>query len=37
MELEIFRLIQKYKSLRKVWLNLDHFFDPLKKIKEEIL
>lgn len=37
MELEIFRLIQKYKNLRKVWLNLDHFFDPLKKIKEEIL
>ncbi|MFA5917867.1 MAG: glycosyltransferase [Candidatus Gracilibacteria bacterium] len=37
MELEIFRLIQKYKSLRKVGLNLDHFFDPLKKIKEEIL
>ncbi len=37
MELEIFRLIQKYKNLRKVWLNLDKFFDPLKKIKEEIL
>ncbi len=37
MELEIFRLIQKYKYLRKVWLNLDKFFDPLKKIKEEIL
>lgn len=37
MELELFRLLQKYKNLRKVWLNLDHFFDPLKKIKEIIL
>jgi len=37
MELELFRLLQKYKNLRKVWLNLDKFFDPLKKIKEIIL
>lgn len=36
MWLEIFRLLQKYKELRKVWLNLDNFFDPLKKIKQEM-
>lgn len=34
---ELFTLIQKYKDLRKVWLNLDNFFEPLKKIKKEIL
>lgn len=37
MDKEIYRLLQKYKHLRKVWLNLDKFFDPLKKIKEIIL
>lgn len=36
MWLEIFRLLQKYKELRKVWLNLDNFFEPLKKIKQEM-
>nr|MDD3720626.1 glycosyltransferase [Candidatus Gracilibacteria bacterium] len=36
MGLEIFRLLQKYKELRKVGLNLDNFFDPLKKIKQEM-
>lgn len=34
--LEIFRLLNKYSELRKLWLNLDHFFDPLKKIKAEM-
>lgn len=36
MEIEIFKLLQKYKDLRKVWLNIDKFFDPLKIIKDEI-
>lgn len=36
MEVEIFKLLQKYKDLRKVWLNIDKFFDPLKIIKDEI-
>lgn len=36
MQLEIFRLLQKYKKLRKVWLNLDNFFEPLKKLKKEM-
>ncbi len=36
MQLEIFRLLQKYKRLRKVWLNLDNFFEPLKKLKKEM-
>lgn len=36
MQLDIFRLLQKYKTLRKVWLNLDEFFEPLKKVKEEM-
>lgn len=37
MEVEIFKLLQKYKDLRKVGLNIDNFFEPLKKIKDEIL
>lgn len=36
LNLEIFRLLQKYKSLRKWWLNLDNFFDGLKRIEEEL-
>ncbi|NDK08569.1 hypothetical protein EOM39_05010 [Candidatus Gracilibacteria bacterium] len=36
MEIEIFKLLQKYKDLRKVGLNIDKFFDPLKIIKDEI-
>lgn len=37
MEIEILKLLKRYKDLRKVWLNLENFFNPLKKIKEEIL
>jgi UDP-N-acetylglucosamine--N-acetylmuramyl-(pentapeptide) pyrophosphoryl-undecaprenol N-acetylglucosamine transferase len=37
LNLDIFRLISKYKDLRKDKLNLKHFFYPLEKIKEEIL
>ena len=33
---EIFSLINKYKNLRKKWLNLDWFYLPLKKIKKYI-
>jgi len=36
LNLEMFKLLQKYKKLRKVWLNIDNFFEPLKKIKDEI-
>lgn len=37
LNLEIFRLINKYKELRKEKLNLKHFFYALEKIKKEIL
>lgn len=37
LNLDIYRLISKYKDLRKDKLNLKHFFYPLEKIKEEIL
>ncbi len=36
LHLEMFRRLQKYKTLRKSWLNLEGFFDGLKKIQEEI-
>lgn len=36
LEINLFRKIQRYKDLRKSWLNLDWFFNPLKKIEEEI-
>lgn len=34
LEEELYNLLKKYKNLRKSWLNLDNFFDPLIKIKE---
>lgn len=37
LNLEIFRLLGKYKDLRKGWLNMKNFFYALDKIKEEIL
>lgn len=37
LNLEIFRLLNKYKDLRKKWLNLKGFFDSLEKIKNEII
>lgn len=37
LNLEIFRLINKYKNLRKAWLNTKNFFYALEKIKSEIL
>lgn len=36
LHLEMFRRLQAYKTLRKSWLNLDGFFDGLKKIEGEI-
>ncbi len=36
MHLEIIKLLQKYRFLRKIWLNIDHFFDPLNIIKKEV-
>jgi UDP-N-acetylglucosamine--N-acetylmuramyl-(pentapeptide) pyrophosphoryl-undecaprenol N-acetylglucosamine transferase len=36
LSLEIFRLLQKYKDLRKAWLNLDWFMNPIKIIEREI-
>lgn len=36
LNLEIFRLINKYKDLRKSWLNTKNFHYSLEKIKEEI-
>lgn len=36
LNLNIFRLLTKYKDLRKSWLNLKWFYDSLKKIKTEI-
>lgn len=32
LSLEIFRLLQQYKNLRKSWLNLNKFFQALKNI-----
>ncbi len=37
LNLEIFRLLGKYKDLRKSGLNMKNFFYSLEKIKEEIL
>ncbi len=36
LNLELFRLLQKYKHLRKSGLNIDGFFDGLKKIEKEM-
>ena len=36
LDLELLKLIKKYKNLRKKWLNLDWFFKPLKIIKKHI-
>lgn len=37
LNLWIFRLLNKYKDLRKAWLNTKNFFYALEKIKAEIL
>ncbi|MDD3301990.1 MAG: UDP-N-acetylglucosamine--N-acetylmuramyl-(pentapeptide) pyrophosphoryl-undecaprenol N-acetylglucosamine transferase [Candidatus Gracilibacteria bacterium] len=37
IDFEILKLLQKYKNLRKIGLNLNDFFEPLKKIKENII
>ncbi|PID87524.1 hypothetical protein CSB07_00970 [Candidatus Gracilibacteria bacterium] len=36
LSLEIFKLLNKYKHLRKAGLNLEGFYDALKKIEKEI-
>lgn len=36
LSLEIFKLLNKYSHLRKAWLNLEWFYDALKKIEKEI-
>ena len=36
LNLEIFRLLQKYKDLRKWGLNIDNFFDGLRRIEREL-
>lgn len=36
LNLELFRHLQKFKSLRKTGLNMDGFFDGLRKIHEEL-
>ena len=36
LNLDMFRLLQKYKHLRKGWLNLTGFFDSLEKIEKEL-
>jgi UDP-N-acetylglucosamine--N-acetylmuramyl-(pentapeptide) pyrophosphoryl-undecaprenol N-acetylglucosamine transferase len=36
LELKLFRKLKAYKELRKNWLNLDKFFEPLKIIKKEL-
>lgn len=36
LNLEMFRLLNKYKDLRKNWLNLKGFYEPLEKTKAEI-
>lgn len=33
LEVELYRLIKKYKDLRKSWLNLEDFFTPLNNLK----
>lgn len=34
LEVELYRLVKKYKELRKWWLNLEHFFDALKELQK---
>lgn len=36
IEIELFRILQKYKDLRKSWLNLENLLKPLQIIKEEL-
>jgi len=36
LSLEIFRKLQKYKDLRKTWLNLEWYLDGLNTIRDEI-
>ncbi|QFR38890.1 UDP-N-acetylglucosamine--N-acetylmuramyl-(pentapeptide) pyrophosphoryl-undecaprenol N-acetylglucosamine transferase [Candidatus Gracilibacteria bacterium 28_42_T64] len=36
LDLELFRLLQKFKDLRKSGLNLENFFKPLQVIEEHI-
>ena len=36
LEIELFRILQKYKDLRKSWLNLNNLLKPLQLIKKEI-
>ena len=36
LELELYRKLQKYKNLRKSWLNLDWFYKALQVIEREI-
>lgn len=36
LSLEIFRKLQKYKNLRKTWLNLEGYLDGLNMIRDEI-
>lgn len=36
LEMELFRKLQKYKDLRKSWLNLEWFFKSLQVIEKEI-
>lgn len=36
LSLEFFRLLQKYRDLRKAWLNLDGFFKPLQIIEKHM-
>jgi hypothetical protein len=36
LEVELFRKLQKYKWLRKSWLNLEWFFKSLQIIEKEI-
>lgn len=32
----LYKLLERYKDLRKYWLNLEWFLDPLEKLKEYI-
>lgn len=36
LSLELFKLLNKYRHLRKAWLNLKWFYDGLKKIEKEL-
>ncbi len=36
LEIEIYKLLKKYKDLRKSWLNLENFFGPLNILKKYI-